>query len=138
MLKQLSRLERTRNLVIIGFVVLMAVSLVVFYAPGRSARSLEPASSAEALAKVGSDEITVGDLTRIRESYKQRFSGQISLAQLGLNDNRFLDGLIRDRVVALEAARLNLGASEGEIPMRLKRRAVIGGRLSSFTAKRNN
>ena len=32
MLKQLSRLERTRSIIIIGFAVLMAVSLIVFYA----------------------------------------------------------------------------------------------------------
>lgn len=121
MLKQLSRLERTRNFVIIGFVVLMAVSLVVFYAPGRSPSALEPASSTETLAKVGGDEVTVGDLTRIRESYKQRFSGQISLAQLGLNDQRFLDGLIRDRVIAQEAARQNLGASEAEVAEEIRR-----------------
>ena len=42
MLKQLGRLERTRNIVILGFAVLMAVSLIVFYAPGRSAGTLDP------------------------------------------------------------------------------------------------
>ena len=36
MLKQLGRLERTRSIIIIGFAVLMAVSLVLFYAPGRN------------------------------------------------------------------------------------------------------
>ena len=42
MLKQLGRLERTRNIVILGFAILMAVSLIVFYAPGRSASNMDP------------------------------------------------------------------------------------------------
>lgn len=33
MLKQLARMERTRSIIIIGFVVLLAVSLVVFSGP---------------------------------------------------------------------------------------------------------
>ncbi|HYE66515.1 MAG TPA: peptidyl-prolyl cis-trans isomerase [Pyrinomonadaceae bacterium] len=121
MLKQLSRLERTRNLVIIGFAVLMAVSLVFFYAPSRTARSLDPARSTEALAKVGGDEVTVGDLARLRENYQRMFGSQISLAQLGGN-KRFLDGLIRDRVVAQEAARLGLAASDAEVAEEIRKR----------------
>ena len=39
MLKYLSKMERTRSLIIVGFAILMAVSLVVFYAPGRNAAS---------------------------------------------------------------------------------------------------
>ena len=38
MLKQLRRFERTRNIVILLFAILMAVSLIVFYAPGRQLR----------------------------------------------------------------------------------------------------
>ncbi len=42
MLKQLGRLERTRNIVILVFAILMAVSLIFFYAPGRSASNIDP------------------------------------------------------------------------------------------------
>jgi len=114
MLKQLGRLERTRNIIILGFAVLMAVSLIIFYAPGRNATSLDPAKNTAVIAKVGSAEITVADVAQIRENYRQMFGGRISLAQLGGN-KRFLDGLISKHVIAQEAERLGLGASDGEL-----------------------
>src|SRR5919205_1111817 len=105
MLKQLGRLERTRNIIILGFAVLMAVSLIVFYAPGRTANNIDPSKNTTVVAKVGSDQITVADIAQIRENYKQMFGGRISLAQLGGN-RRFLDGLIGKHVVSQEATRL--------------------------------
>ena len=78
MLKQLGRLERTRNIVILGFAVLMAVSLIVFYAPGRSANNLDPTRNTEVIAKVGSDRITVADLAAVRENYTQMFGGRVT------------------------------------------------------------
>jgi peptidyl-prolyl cis-trans isomerase D len=118
MLKQLGRLERTRSIIIIGFAVLMAVSLVLFYAPGRGA-NLEPSRSTEVIAKVGGDEITVAELARLKDNYMQMFGGRISLAQLGGN-KRFLNGLIRDRIVAQEAVRLGLAASDAEVAEKIR------------------
>src|SRR5215216_7211491 len=120
MLKQLGRLERTRNIVILGFAILMAVSLIVFYAPGRSASSLDPTRNTEVVATVGSDRITVADLARTRENFMQRFGGRISVAQLGGN-KRFLDGLISKLVINQEAERLGLGASDEELKQRIKK-----------------
>lgn len=119
MLKQLGRLERTRSIIIIGFAVLMAVSLIFFYAPSQNS-SIEPSKSNQVVAKVGSDEITVADLTRVTANIQQMYGGQISLAQLG-GTRRFLDGLIRDRLVAQEAARLGLGASDGEVADKIRK-----------------
>ncbi len=119
MLKQLSRLERTRSIIIIGFAVLMAVSLIFFYAPGRTS-TVEPSKSTQVVAKVGRDEITVGDLSRVTSNFQQMYGGQISLAQLG-GTRRFLDGLIRDRLIAQEAARLGLGASDGEVAEKIRK-----------------
>ncbi len=120
MLKQLSRLERTRSIIIIGFAVLMAVSLIVFYAPGRNSSNLEPSKNTEVIAKVNGDEITVAQVAQLKENYTQMFGGRISLAQLGGN-KRFLDGLIRDRVVAQEAARLGLAASDAEVADKIRK-----------------
>lgn len=120
MLKQLGRLERTRSIIIVGFAVLMAVSLIFFYAPGRTDRNLDPTRNTEVIAKVAGDEITVADLARLRENYQQMLGGQMSLAQLGGN-KRFLDGLIRDRVIAQEAARLELAASDAEVADRIRK-----------------
>jgi len=118
MLKKLSQLERTRNFLILGFVGFMAVSLVIFYKPGSSGTLVEPTRNTTVLAKVNGEEITVADLAQLRENYLQMLGGLMSLAQLGGN-KRFLDGLIRDRVVSQEAARLSLAASDGELKERL-------------------
>ena len=123
MLKQLGRLERTRNIVILGFAILMAVSLVIFYAPGRNASTLDPSRNTEVVAKVGSDSITVADLARVRENYAQMFGGRVSLAQLGGN-KRFLDNLISKLVIAQEADRLGLGGSDAEVAERIRKQYV--------------
>lgn len=119
MLKQLSRLERTRKYLILGFVALMAVSLIFFYAPGRTS-SVDPSRSTQVVAEVNGEDVTVADLTRATSNFQQMYGGQISLAQLG-GTKRFLDGLIRDRLVAQEAARLGLSASNGEVADRIRR-----------------
>ena len=120
MLKQLGRLERTRNIVILGFAVLMAVSLIFFYAPGRTASNLDPTKNTEVVAKVGSDTITVAELARMRENIMQMYGGRMNLAALG-GSRRFLDGLINKRVIVQEAERLGLGASDGELKEKLLR-----------------
>lgn len=116
MLKQLGRLERTRNIVILGFALLMAVSLIFFYAPSRSASTIDPTKNTESVAKVGSDHITVAELARRRESMMQAYGPQI--ASIGTS-RMFLDGLIKGRVIVQEAERLGLGASDAELKERL-------------------
>ena len=121
MLKQLGRLERTRNIVILLFAVLMAVSLVIFYAPGRnSGANVDPTKNTETVAKVGSATISIADVARIRENYAQMFGNRVNLAQLGGN-KRFLDGLISKLVISQEAARLGLSASDGELAERIRK-----------------
>src|SRR6266850_7981289 len=120
MLKQLSRLKHTRRIIIVGFAVLMAVSLIVFYAPGRNSSNVEPTRSTEVVAKVGGEEITVAEVARLKENYLQMFGGRVSMTQLG-GYKRFVDGLIRDRVVAQEAARLGLSASDAEVADKIRK-----------------
>ena len=114
MLKQLGRLERTRNIIIVGFAVLMAVSLIFFYAPGRTRSNVEPTNNTEVIAKVGSKNITVADLARMT----QQFAGRGNLAALGGN-RRFLDILITKQVIVQEADRLGLGVGDAELQERL-------------------
>jgi peptidyl-prolyl cis-trans isomerase D len=118
MLKQLRRFERTSKILILGFVGLMAVSLVLFFRPNSGSNQVEPTKSTEVLATVAGADVTVGDLAQLRAQYMQMLGGQMSLAQLG-GDQRLLDGLIRDRVVTAEAARLSLAASEAEVSERI-------------------
>src|SRR5215510_3138589 len=132
MLKQLGRLERTRNIIILGFAILMAVSLIFFYAPGRTASNIDPTKNTEVVAKVGSARITVADVSMVRENYRQMFGGRISLAQLGGN-KRFLDGLISKHVVAQEAERLGLAASDAELADKIRKQfADASGNFVGF------
>ncbi len=118
MLKQLSRFERTSKVLILGFVGLMAVSLVLFFRPNSGSSALEPTKSTEVLATIGGDEITVGDFATQKQNIQaqfSRFGGQVSLTQMGYTDDRILDGLIEKKVAFQEAQRLGLGASEAEV-----------------------
>jgi peptidyl-prolyl cis-trans isomerase D len=123
MLKQLSRLERTRSIIIVGFAVLMAVSLVFFYAPGRNSSVAEPSNNTTVVAKVGRDEITVAQVSQRKENYLQMFGGRVSITQLG-GYSHFVDGLVRERVVVQEAIRLGLGASDAELADKLRKQFV--------------
>ncbi|HEX8746913.1 MAG TPA: SurA N-terminal domain-containing protein [Pyrinomonadaceae bacterium] len=120
MLKQFSRLEKTRNFIIIAFAFLIGGGLIVFYVP-RGASTSAPMANTEVLARVGSDEITVGELETLKQQYAQMFGGQINMAALG-GDRRFLDGLIRDRIIAQEAKRLGLAASDAEVAEAIRKR----------------
>jgi peptidyl-prolyl cis-trans isomerase D len=113
MLKQLRRFEATSRYLIIGFIALMAVSLVIFYKPGGSSASLSPATSTEAVAKVNGDDITVAQLTQIKNRYQQYLGAQLAMA--GITDKRLVDNLIHDRIVSQEAARLGLSATDAEV-----------------------
>ncbi len=118
MLKQLSRFERTSKVLILGFVALMAVSLVLFFRPNSGSSALEPTRSTEVLASVNGAEITVGDFATQKQNIQtqfSRFGGQVSLTQMGYTDERILDGLIMKKVTVQEAQRLGLGASEAEV-----------------------
>ena len=120
MLKQLSRLERPRSIIIVGFAVLMAVSLIVFYGGPRRNSDLEPSKNTALVATVNGEEITVAEVARLKDNYMQMFGGRISISQLG-GYKRFVDGLIRDRVVAQEAARLGLSASDAEVAEKIRK-----------------
>src|SRR6202165_961914 len=101
MLKQLSRFERTSKVLILGFVALMAVSLVLFFRPNSGSSALEPTRSTEVLATVGGDEITVGEFASQKQNLQSQFSrfgGQISLTQMGYTDAKILDSLILKKV----------------------------------------
>ncbi|MBA3441579.1 MAG: peptidyl-prolyl cis-trans isomerase [Pyrinomonadaceae bacterium] len=126
MLKQLSRLERTRSLIIILFALLMVVSLVFFFAPTPNSALATPANSTETLARVGREDVTVGDFTTARNNYlarmqqmQQMFGGQNYMPPP--NDQLLLRGLVSNRLVAQEAARLGLAASDAEVAQRIRR-----------------
>src|SRR6476660_5027872 len=106
MLKQLSKFERTSKVLILGFVALMAVSLVLFFRPGGGTSALEPTKSSEVVASVGGDDITLGEFATQKQNIQaqfSRFGGQISLSQMGYSDDKILDGLILSKITIQES-----------------------------------
>ena len=116
MLKFFSRLEKTRNLVIIFFAILVVVGMVVAGVYNRSGAAItNPFKSKEVLAKVGGDEVTVADFSLLKKKIENQFGGNFTLAQIGMTSDRILDQAINSRVSLQEARRLGLTASDEEV-----------------------
>jgi len=107
MLKFFSRMERTRNFVLLLFAVIMVISLIVFYAPSPVDVQGSLIRDESAVAKVGSEQITVGELAMQKEN--------ISRMGRDLPAKFLVDGMIRERLVRNEANRLGLVASDSEV-----------------------
>lgn len=107
MLKFFSRLERTRNFVLLIFAILLAASLVFFYAPSRDINQSKLTNSNETVAKVGGENITVGEVATLQQSIGR--GGRAPAASL------LIDAMVRERMVRVEAARLGLTASDAEV-----------------------
>lgn len=107
MLKFFKRMERTRNFVLLFFAILMVASLILFYAPTRSTLNSNLTTNDETVAKVGGEKVTVADLATQKEN----------MSRMGrpLPAKFFLDGMIRQRIVRLEAERLGLTATDAEL-----------------------
>src|SRR2546430_17305661 len=96
MLKQLSKFERTSKVLILGFVALMAVSLVLFFRPGGGTSALEPTKSSEVVASVGGEDITLGEFATQKQNIQAQFSRfgvHISPTQKGYYDEQNLEWL---------------------------------------------
>jgi peptidyl-prolyl cis-trans isomerase D len=125
-------MEKTRNWIIIIFAGLMGLSLIFFYAPGRSGALTAAGASHEVIASVSGDEITVGDLNQVKETYlqyQQMFGAQFGVAG---RERQMLDGLISDRIIAQEAARLNLSPSDREVQDEIKKQFSPDGKFVGF------
>src|SRR6266480_1001925 len=124
MLKQLSKFERTSKVLILGFVALMAISLVLFFRPNSGSSGIETTRSSEVLATVGGEDVTLGEFATQKQNLQMnfaRFGGQISLTQMGYTDDKILDGLIQRKIAVQEARRLGLEASPVEINERIRK-----------------
>ena len=121
MLKQLSRLKHTRNILILGFVLFMAVSLVIFYKPGNTGAGVDPNKNTSVLAKVGRDEITVAEVATQKQAIAAQYGGQIDLSQLGYTDQLILDQLIAERVTAQQAEAMGFSVGDAELEEELSK-----------------
>jgi peptidyl-prolyl cis-trans isomerase D len=107
MLKFFSRMEKTRNFVLLVFGVLMVVSLIgwgITSVISTDSRTNSFSGSGETAAKVGSEKVTVGDLAAL----KQGRAGSLPSKYL-------INSLIGQRIIRIEANRLGLRASDAEV-----------------------
>jgi peptidyl-prolyl cis-trans isomerase D len=126
MLRFFAKFQRSRNLVLFAFCILLLIGLIAFYIPNTQ---LDPTlqyggSSAEddtVIAKVGSQEITLnefrGRLQQMGSSLGGRTGNSLpltTLKQLGM-DKQVLDQLIARSLTLDQAANLNLSGTDREI-----------------------
>src|SRR3982750_2489489 len=114
MLKFFTRLEKTRNFVLLIFSILMGASLVFFYAPTRNTVPINLARSEETAASVKGERVTLGELYRQKENFSRYMQGRPYPARL------VLDGLITSRIGRIEAERLGLAATDAEVAAQIR------------------
>lgn len=114
MLKLFSRLEKTRNFILLAFAIIMVASLVFFYAPTQGDIAATLTTSSETAARVASEYITVGEIARQKENYSRFMQGRAYPAKM------IVDGMISSRILRVEAERLGLTASDAEVAAEIR------------------
>jgi peptidyl-prolyl cis-trans isomerase D len=118
MLKLFSRLEKTRNFILLFFAALMVLSLVLFYAPTRNRDLSETKTrSTETAAQVGSDVITLGELAMQKERQEQQ--QQMYGMKGSVPSSRVVEGAVAQKIIKQEAAKLGFTASDDEVRTKL-------------------
>src|SRR5262245_13311574 len=130
MLRFFSKLERSRNLVLLIFCGVLLIGLVAFYIPDRN---LLPGTNLGAvstegktvIAKVGSQEITLREFSSQLAAVSQQFGRGNSLPLASLKafgmDKTVLDNLISNALVMDQASQLNLTGTNNEISDMIRR-----------------
>ena len=111
MIKFFSRLERTRNVIIIVFAIVMVVSLIVAGSLLQDQSALNLTGSTATVAKVGGERITVGEVAILKQGRGASISAKF-----------LVDSLITQRLVRLEAERLGLTPSDAEVAAVIRER----------------
>jgi len=114
MLRFFTRLEKTRNIVLFLFAILMVGSLVFFYTPASNTTLANLSQSGETAASVSGEDISVGQVVRQKENFSRFSRGQSFPAKT------LLEGLIANRITRIEAERLGLTASDAEVATRIR------------------
>lgn len=112
MLKFFSRMEKTRNFLLLLFAVVMVLSLIVAGSLMRDNASVSTSTgSTETAATVGGEKITVGEVAQLKQGQAGR-----SPAKMLLNYR-----LIPQRIIRIEANRLGLRATDAEVAAQIRK-----------------
>jgi peptidyl-prolyl cis-trans isomerase D len=132
MLKFLSGRKRSRNLLLIFFVVVMTLSLIGLFSVAVSGGAsglfgTKAGGSDTTIAKVGSYDVTLKEFKDSLTGFSRQISqgqgrpGVQSLtATYALYGQQVLDNLVREKLIQYEADRLSLNATDEEVASRLK------------------
>ncbi len=118
MLKLFSRLEKTRNFILLMFAGLMVLSLVLFYAPTRNQGVAETKTrSTETAAQIGGETVTLGDLAMQKERQEQQ--QQMYGMKGAVPSSRVIESAVAQKIIKQEATRLGFAASDDELRSKL-------------------
>ncbi len=127
MLKFLSKRKRSRKVLLLAFVILLAIGLISFFGPGKQGFIGGSAGNDSVVAKVANYEITLRELNDGLQAFGQQMAmGQGSTRVddattiYRLYGPQVLESMIRDKVVQYEAGQRNMGATDHEVQERLK------------------
>lgn len=115
-------MEKTRNVLLIAFSVLLVLSLIVFGAISGNMNPANLATSSEPAVTVGSEVITVGDIFSAQER-AQQFSRQQIAPPAETTARQLIDGVI----VKQEADKLGLTATDDEVAKQIRDSFTQGG-----------
>jgi peptidyl-prolyl cis-trans isomerase D len=127
MLRFLSKRKRSRKILLLAFVILLAIGLVSFFGPGIKTGVSGTAGNDTVVAKVADYDITLKDL---RDAL-QAFGRQMAMGQgssriddpntiYRLYGPQVLENLIREKLIQYEAEQRNIGATDREVQARLQ------------------
>lgn len=132
MLRFFAKLERSRNLLLLGFCGLLLIGLIAFYIPNTSlmpgAATANSAEDNTVIAKVGGREITLkeyrGALAGLASSIGRGQSIQLPMLKAMGMDKQALDGLIGNALVLDQGDNLDLTGTDREVGDVVKRTFV--------------
>ena len=129
MLRFFAKFQRSRNIILVLFSLLLLIGLILFYIPNQqldpSARvNTAPADDQSVVAVVGSEEITLKDYRLKIQQFFSRYGRNNSfplmqLKSMGL-DKTMLDSIIDNRIALDQADKLNLTATNREVSERIR------------------
>ncbi len=123
MLRFFGKFQRSRNLVLLIFSLVLLVGLVLFYIPNTNLNPNPQLATSEdrqvIVARVGSHDITLAQLRQAMASLSQRFSQgnplpPSTLKALGI-DKEALDRLIEEKIALSEAERLKITGTDRDV-----------------------
>ena len=123
MLRFFSKLERSRNALLVAFCGLLLVGLIAFYIPsdplGPGMGGARSSEDNTVIAKVGSQEITLKEyksaLATLLSNFGRGNSVPLSIARSIGYDKQALDQLISSRLVIDQGGELNLSGTDREV-----------------------